>query len=109
MFRIFYADSDATMYEASSLINSNTGIDEILQVGKQLDTDGETLVKSRFVVKFDMSEIADTLTKYSANLNSCVLSATKSSSIAGYSTTDIASTKLSCSSSNINSTTLIYL
>ena len=50
MFRIFYAESDATMYEASSLINSNTGIDEILQVGKQLDTDGETLVKSRFVV-----------------------------------------------------------
>jgi hypothetical protein len=71
MFRIFYAESDATMYEANSLINSNTGIDEILQVGKQLDTDGETLVKSRFVVKFDMSEITKTLTKYSADLNSC--------------------------------------
>ena len=71
MFRIFYAESDSTMYEASSLINSNTGIDEILQVGKQLDTDGETLVKSRFVVKFDMSEITNTLTKYSADLNSC--------------------------------------
>ena len=71
MFRIFYAESDATMYEADSLINSNTGIDEILQVGKQLDTDGETLVKSRFVVKFDMSEITKTLTKYSTDLNSC--------------------------------------
>lgn len=71
MFRIFYADSDATMYEATSLINSNTGLDEILEVGKQLDTDGETLVKSRFVVKFDMSEITKTLTKYSADLNSC--------------------------------------
>ena len=32
-----------------------------LEVGKQLDTDGETLVKSLdFVVKFDMSEITDT-------------------------------------------------
>ena len=50
MFRIFYANSDATMYEATSLINYNTGLDEILEVGKQLDTDGETLVKSRFVV-----------------------------------------------------------
>jgi hypothetical protein len=71
MFRIFYADSDATMYEATSLESYNTGLDEILQVGKQLDTDGETLVKSRFVVKFDMSEITDTLTKYSADLDSC--------------------------------------
>ena len=71
MFRIFYADSDATMYEATSLESYNTGLDEILQVGKQLDTDGSTLVKSRFVVKFDMSEITDVLTKYSANLDSC--------------------------------------
>ena len=71
MFRIFYADSDATMYEATSLDTYNTGLDEILQVGKQLDTDGSTLVKSRFVVKFDMSEITDVLTKYSADLNSC--------------------------------------
>ena len=71
MFRIFYADSDATMYEASSLKNYNTGLDEILEVSKQLDTDGSTLVKSRFIVKFDMSEITDTLTKYSADLNSC--------------------------------------
>lgn len=71
MFRIFYADSDATMYEANSLKTFNTGLDEILEVSKKLDTDGSTLVKSRFVVKFDMSEITDTLTKYSADLNSC--------------------------------------
>ena len=71
MFRIIYADSDATMYEATSSRDYNTGIDEILQVGKQLDTDGETLVKSRFVVKFDMNDITKTLTKYSIDLNSC--------------------------------------
>ena len=71
MFRIIYADSDATMYEATSSREHNTGIDEILQVGKQLDTDGETLVKSRFVVKFDMNDIIKTLTKYSIDLNSC--------------------------------------
>ena len=71
MFRIFYADSDATMYEANRLRLYNTGLDEILEVSKQLDTDGETLVKSRFVVKFDMSEITKTLAKYSTDLNSC--------------------------------------
>ena len=54
MFRIFYADSDATVYEANSLQSYNTGLDEILEVGKQLDTDGATLVKSRFAVKFDI-------------------------------------------------------
>jgi hypothetical protein len=37
MFRIFYADSDATMYEATSLRSYNTGLDEILEVGKQLE------------------------------------------------------------------------
>jgi hypothetical protein len=71
MFRIFYADSDATMYEATSLDTYNTGLDEILQVGKQLDTDGETLVKSRFVVKFDMDEIQQVLSKYSVKLRDC--------------------------------------
>jgi|TARA_R110000824_G_scaffold32238_3_gene104248 hypothetical protein len=71
MFRIIYANSDATMYEATSLNASNTGLDEILEVSKRLDTDGETLVKSRFIVKFDMSDITKTLTKYSVDLNSC--------------------------------------
>ena len=69
MFRIFYAEKDATLYEASPLIN--TGIDEILEVGKRLGTDGDSLLKSRSVIKFDMSEITDTLSKYGANLNSC--------------------------------------
>jgi len=71
MFRIFYANSDATMYEATSLQSYNTGLDQVLQVAKYLDTDGATLVKSRFAVKFDMSEISDTLSKYSVALNDC--------------------------------------
>ncbi len=69
MFRIFYAESDATLYEHKS--DSNTGLDEILEIGKQLDNDGETLKKSRSIVKFDMSEIQAALTKYSINLSSC--------------------------------------
>jgi len=69
MFRIFYAEKDSTLYEASPYIN--TGIDEILEVGKRLGTDGESLLKSRALVKFDMSEVTNTLSKYSADLNSC--------------------------------------
>jgi hypothetical protein len=41
MFRIFYAESDATLYEHKD--TANTGIDEILQIGKRLHQDGETL------------------------------------------------------------------
>ena len=69
MFRIFYAEKDSTLYEASPYIN--TGIDEILEVGKRLGTDGASLLKSRALVKFDMSEVTNTLSKYSADLNSC--------------------------------------
>jgi len=69
MFRIFYPESDATVYEG--LENTNTGLDEILEIGKRLGTDGETLQKSRALVKFDKTEITDTLSKYSINVNSC--------------------------------------
>ena len=69
MFRIFYAEKDATMYE--SVPTTNTGIDEVLEIGKRLSTDGSTLQKSRSVVKFDMSEITDTLSKYNVDINNC--------------------------------------
>lgn len=69
MFRIFYAEKDATLYESAEY--ANTGIDEILEVGKRLGNDGETWQKSRALVKFDMSEISDTITKYSTTLDAC--------------------------------------
>ena len=69
MFRIFYAESDATLYESAP--TRNTGIDEILEVGKRLATAGDSLQKSRSVVKFDMDEITATLSKYGADLNQC--------------------------------------
>ena len=43
MFRIFYAESDATLYEHKP--DSNTGLDEILEIGKRIHTDGETSKK----------------------------------------------------------------
>jgi len=69
MFKIFYAENDATIYEGAP--DYNTGLDEILEIGKRLGTDGSTLEKSRFIVKFNMSEITDTLTKYSVALTDC--------------------------------------
>ena len=51
MFRIFYAERDATLFEGadSGSVTSlmNTGLDEILEVGKRYGTDGSSLLKSR--------------------------------------------------------------
>ena len=69
MFRIFYPESDATVYE--SVDTTNTGLDEILEIGKRLGTDGSTLQKSRALIKFDMTEITDVVSKYATNINSC--------------------------------------
>ena len=69
MFRIFYAEKDATLHETAPAYN--TGLDEVLEIGKRLDTDGETLLKSRSLLKFDMSEISASLAKYSKTVNDC--------------------------------------
>jgi hypothetical protein len=69
MFRIFYAEQDTTLYESS--VNSNTGLDEILEIGKRLNTQGDTLVKSRSIVKFDMAEISGSLSTYGKTVNDC--------------------------------------
>lgn len=69
MFRIFYASKDTTLYERYP--DYNTGLDEILEIGKRLDAQGETLLKSRSIVKFDMTEISASLAKYSKTVNDC--------------------------------------
>ena len=69
MFRIFYAESDATLYEHKN--TANTGLDEILEVGQRLANSGGDLEKSRSLIKFNMSEIQTALTKYSISLDKC--------------------------------------
>ena len=69
MFRIFYPEADATVYEG--LQTTNTGLDEVLEIGKQYGTDGSTLQKSRALVKFDINEVTNTISKYNVNVNSC--------------------------------------
>ena len=68
MFRIFYPEADATVYE--SVPTTNTGLDEILEIGKRLGTDGSTLQKSRILIKFDMAEVTAAVSKYATNISS---------------------------------------
>ena len=69
MFKIIYPSSDATLYE--SIPDTNTGIDEILEIGKRLGTSGTNYLKSRSVLKFDMSDVTSALSKYSIDINNC--------------------------------------
>ena len=69
MFKIIYPEKDATLYE--SLPTYNTGLDEILEVGKRLGDSGSYYYKSRSVIKFDMADVNSALTKYSVDLDDC--------------------------------------
>ena len=46
MFKIFYADKDASLYEGAP--TCNTGIDQVLEIGKRYGSDGTTLYKMKF-------------------------------------------------------------
>ena len=69
MFRIFYAEKDTTLYEAYP--SYNTGLDEVLEIGKRLNTEGDTLLDARSIIKFDMSEISAALATYGKTVNDC--------------------------------------
>jgi hypothetical protein len=69
MFRIFYSQQDATLYEA--IPDSNTGLDEILEIGKRIGTDGETAQLTRSLIKFDIAEINNIIAKYNVSLSQC--------------------------------------
>lgn len=67
MFRILYAEKDATLYE--SAITLNSGLDEILEISKQQGTSGNSLLKSRVAVKFNTVEISEVISKYNVDIN----------------------------------------
>jgi hypothetical protein len=69
MFRIFYPESDATVYEGLPQLIPD--LDEILEIGKRLGTDGTIWQKSRSLIKFDIAEITAVVSKYATNINSC--------------------------------------
>jgi hypothetical protein len=69
MFRIFYSQQDSTLYEAAP--DTNTGLDEILEIGKRIGTDGNVAQLSRSLIKFDIKEVNDIISKYNVSLANC--------------------------------------
>jgi len=71
MFKIMYPSQDATLYQADPKVN--TGADEILEIGKRLSNIGGEagFSLSRSLIKFDMTEVSQSLSKYNTSVNDC--------------------------------------
>ena len=55
MFKILYPSQDTAIYEVAKTLN--TGLDEILEIGKRDTTGGTSYSKSRSLVKFDLTQV----------------------------------------------------
>ena len=69
MFRIFYSEKDTILYEA--VPDANTGVAELLEIGKRLGNSGDTMMKSRALLKFDMTEVTTVISKYAVPITDC--------------------------------------
>ncbi len=70
MFKIIYPSNDSTLYEGQPKVN--TGLDEILEIGKRLTTGVTSSYSlSRSLIKFDMNDVSNTLSKYNVGINDC--------------------------------------
>ena len=56
-----FADKDTTIYEVSSSLNS--GMDEILEVKKDVSETGDIVQVSRVLIKFDLSYISESISR----------------------------------------------
>ena len=54
-----FAEKDATLYEGSATQSRNTGLDEILEVRKDMNDSGTVINVSRALIKFDLTEIQE--------------------------------------------------
>ena len=54
-----YATKDTTLYERSS--SMNTGLDEILEINKDVNPDGSVVYASRALIKFDLTYISKSI------------------------------------------------
>jgi hypothetical protein len=59
MHYFIFPDIDTTLYEASG--SSNAGLDEILEIRKDMTTSGGNVKVSRILMKFDISEISSSI------------------------------------------------
>ena len=56
-----FAEKDATLYEGSATQSRNTGLDEILEVRKDMNADGSVVNVSRALIKFDLADISSSI------------------------------------------------
>ena len=56
-----FAEKDATLYEGSTTQSRNTGLDEILEVRKDMNADGSIINTSRTLIKFDITNISESI------------------------------------------------
>ena len=56
-----FAEKDATLYEDSTTQSRNTGLDEILEVRKDMNTDGSVVNASRALIKFNITNISESI------------------------------------------------
>ena len=56
-----FAEKDSTLYEGSATQSRNTGLDEILEVRKDMNTDGSVVNVSRTLIKFDITNISESI------------------------------------------------
>ena len=56
MYYYIFPETDTTLYEASG--SSNAGLDEILEIRKDMSKSGGNIKISRILIKFDLSEIS---------------------------------------------------
>ncbi len=56
-----FAEKDATLYEGSATQSRNTGLDEILEVRKDMNADGSVVNVSRALIKFNLTNISESI------------------------------------------------
>jgi len=61
MHYFIFPDLDATLYSASG--SKNTGLDQIIEVRKDMKTDGTNVKASRILMKFDLSYISQSIVR----------------------------------------------
>ena len=56
-----FAQKDSTLYEGQATQSVNTGLDEILEIRKDMDDSGQTINVSRVVIQFDIANISSSV------------------------------------------------
>ena len=54
-----FATKDTTLYEISS--SMNTGLDEILEIKKDMNAQGDVIYVSRALIKFDLTYVSKSI------------------------------------------------